>query len=52
MIDEVNEYIELEETCKKRRVEKKSDQSYVKDIKDCIKQFHSSIAVGPLFVCT
>ena len=52
MIDEVNEYIELEETCKKRRVEKISDQSYVKDIKECIKQFHSSIAVGPLFVRT
>ena len=52
MIDEVNEYIELEETCKKRRVEKISDQSYVKDIKECIKQFHSSIAVGPMFVRT
>ena len=52
MIDDVNGYIELEETCKKRRVEKISDQSYVKDIKECIKQFHSSIAVGPLFVCT
>ena len=23
-----------------------------RDIKECIKQFHSSIAVGPLFVCT
>ena len=52
MIDDVNECIELEETCKKRRVEKISVQSYVKDIKECIKQFHSSIAVGPLFVCT
>ena len=58
-IDEVNEYIDLEETHKRRknnfddhRLEKTSDQSYFKDIKECIKQFHSSIAVGPLFVCT
>ena len=58
-IDEVNEYIDLEETRKRRknnfddhRLEKTSDQSYFKDIKECIKQFHSSIAVGPLFVCT
>ena len=34
MIDDVNECIELEETCKKRRVEKISVQSYVKDIKE------------------
>ena len=58
-IDEVNEYIDLEETHKRHknnfddhRLEKTSDQSYFKDIKECIKQFHSSIAVGPLFVCT
>ena len=58
-IDEVNEYIDLEETHKKpkndfddHRLEKTTDQSYFKDIKECIKQFHSSIAVGPLFVCT
>ena len=58
-IDEVNEYIDLEEIRKRRknnfddhRLEKTSDQSYFKDIKECIKQFHSSIAVGPLFVCT
>ena len=58
-IDEVNEYIDLKETHKRRkknfddhRLEKTSDQSYFKDIKECIKQFHSSIAVGPLFVCT
>ena len=56
-IDEVNEYIDLEETHKRRknnfddhRLEKTSDQSYFKDIKECIKQFHSSIAAGPLFV--
>ena len=58
-MDEVNEFIYLEETRKKRknkfddhRLEKTSDQSYFKDIKECIKQFHSSIAVGPLFICT
>ena len=27
-------------------------QKYFNSIKECIKQFHSSIAVGPLFVCT
>ena len=55
----MNEYIDLEETHKRRKnnfddhsLEKTSDQSYFKDIKECIKQFHSSIAVGPLFVCT
>ena len=58
-IDEMHEYIVIEETRKKHkdklddhRVEKTSDQIYFKDIKECIKQFHSSIAVGPLFVCT
>ena len=56
-IDEINEYIGLEEICKKRKKtfddhEKTSDRSHFKDIKGCIKQFHSSIAVGPLFVCT
>ena len=56
-IDEMNECIVLEETCKKRKKtfndhEKTSDRSHFKDIKGCIKQFHSSIAVGPLFVCT
>ena len=58
-IYEISEYIDLEESNKKRknkfegqRVEKTSDQSYVKNINECIKQFHSSIAVGPLFVCT
>ena len=56
-IDAMNECIGLEETCKKRKKtfddhEKTSDRRHVKDIKGCIKQFHSSIAVGPLFVCT
>ena len=58
-IDEMHECIVIEETRKKHknklddhRVEKTSDQIYFKDIKECIKQFHSSIAVGPLFVCT
>ena len=31
------------------KVEKISDHRY-KDIKECIEQFHSSIAVGPLYV--
>ena len=55
----MHECIVIEETRKKhknmsddQRVEKTSDQIYFKDIKECIKQFHSSIAVGPLFVCT
>ena len=53
----MNECIGLEETCKKRKKtfddhEKTSDRRHFKDIKGCIKQFHSSIAVGPLFVCT
>ena len=58
-IDEVSEYLDLKETRKKRKnkfedqqVERTSDQSYVKNINECIKQFHLSIAVGPLFVCT
>ena len=58
-MDEVNEFIDLDETRKKRknkfvdhRLEKTSDQSYFKDIRECIKQFHSRIAVGPLFICT
>ena len=58
-IDEMHECIVIEETRKKHkyklddhRVEKTSDQICFKDIKECIKQFHSSIAVGPLFVCT
>ena len=56
-IDEVNEYIDLEDTRKRRknnyddhRLEKTSDQSYFKDTKGCIKQFHSSIAVVCLYV--
>ena len=53
----MNECFVSEETCKKRKEtfddhEKTSDRSHFKDIKGCIKQFHSSIAVGPLFVCT
>ena len=58
-MDEVNEFIDLEETHKKRknkfddhRLQKTADQSYFKDIKECIKQFHSNIAVGALFICT
>ena len=56
-IDAMNECIGLEETCKKRKKtfddhEKTSDRRHFKDIKGCIKQFHSSIAVGPSFVCT
>ena len=58
-IDEMHECIVIEEISKKHknklddhRVEKTADQIYYKDIKECIKQFHSSIAVGPLFVCT
>ena len=56
-LDKENECINLETTCKKRKKkldghEKTSYQSHFKDIKECIKQFHSSIAVGPLFVCT
>ena len=46
-------YSNLETTCKKRKKddhEKTSYQSHFKDIKEYIKQFHSSIAVGPLFV--
>ena len=57
-MDEMNECIVLGETCKKdkitfddHKVEKISDHRY-KDIKECIEQFHSSIAVGPLYVCT
>ena len=56
-LDKENECINLETTCKKHKKklddhEKTSHQSHFKDIKECIKQFHSSIAVGPLFVCT
>ena len=56
-LDKENECINLETTCKKHKKklddhEKTSYQSHFKDIKECIKQFHSSIAVGPLFVCT
>ena len=58
-IDEMHECIVIEEISKKHknkldehRVEKTADQIHYKDIKECIKQFHSSIAVGPLFVCT
>ena len=57
-MDEMNECIFLGETRKKdkikfddHKVKKISDHRY-KDIKECIKQFHSSIAVGPLYVCT
>ena len=57
-MDEMNECIVLGETRKKdkikfddHKVEKISDHRY-KDIKECIEQFHSSIAVGPLYVCT
>ena len=57
-MDEMNECIVLGETRKKgkikfddHKVEKTSDHRY-KDIKECIEQFHSSIAVGPLYVCT
>ena len=56
-LDKENKCINLETTSKKRKKkldghEKTSYQSHFKDIKECIKQFHSSIAVGPLFVCT
>ena len=47
-IDEMHECIVIEETSKKHK-NKLGDR---RDIKECIKQFHSSIAVGPLFVCT
>ena len=57
-MDEMNECIVLGETRKKdkvkfddHKVEKISVHRY-KDIKECIEQFHSSIAVGPLYVCT
>ena len=57
-MDEMYECIVLMETRKKgkikfdhHKVEKISDHRY-KDIKECIEQFHSSIAVGPLYVCT
>ena len=57
-MDEMNECIVLGETRKKgkikfddHKVKKISDHRY-KDIKECIGQFHSSIAVGPLYVCT
>ena len=57
-MDEMNECIVLGETRKKdkikfddHKVEKISDHRY-KGIKECIEQFHSSIAVGPLYVCT
>ena len=57
-MDEMNECIVLGETRKKdkikfddHKVEKISDHRY-KDIKKCIEPFHSSIAVGPLYVCT
>ena len=46
-IDEMHECIVIEETSKKHK-NKLGDH---RDIKECIKQFHSSIAVGPLFVC-
>ena len=53
----MQECTDLEETHKKRKKklddhEKTSYQSHFKGIKECIKQFHSCIAVGPLFVCT
>ena len=45
--------------CKSVKEDNLHDQSYkifnqkgFKSIKECIKQFHSDIAVGPLFVCT
>ena len=47
-IDEMHECIVIEETSKKHK--NKLDDH--RDIKECIKQFHSSIAVGPLYVCT
>ena len=47
-IDEMHECIVIEETSKKHK-NKLGDH---RDIKECIKQFHSSIAVEPLFVCT
>ena len=47
-IDEMHECVVIEETSKKHK-NKLGDH---RDIKECIKQFHSSIAVGPLFVCT
>ena len=52
---EMHECTDLEETHNKRKKklddhEKTSYQSHFKDIQECIKQFHSSIAVGPLFV--
>ena len=57
-MDEMNECIVLGETRKKdkikfddHKVEKISDHRY-KDIKECIEQFHSSIAIRPLYVCT
>ena len=57
-MDEMKECIVLGETRKKdkikfddHKVEKISDHRY-KGIKECIEQFHSSIAVGSLYVCT
>ena len=44
----MHECIVIEETSKKHK--NKLDDH--RDIKECIKQFHSSIPVGPLFVCT
>ena len=56
-VDEMHECTDLEEPHNKRKKqlddhEKTSYQSHFKDIKECIKQCRSSIAVGPLFVCT
>ena len=53
----MHECTDLDETHNKRKKkiddhEKTSYQSHFKDIKESIKQFHSSIAVGPLFLCT
>ena len=55
----MNEWTDLDKAHKKpKQMNKPDDQSYemkhnvFKDIKECIKQLHSSIAVGPLFVCT
>ena len=42
--DEVNSYDNKSHNLPK--------QKHFNSIKECIKQFHSSIAVGPLFVCT
>ena len=58
-IGEMNECTDLDKAYKKPKLMIKLDaQSYEKkfdvfnNIKECFKQFHKSISVGPMFVCT